>query len=651
MQFKSFTLDKFQEEAIAAIERNESVVVSAPTGSGKTLIADYVIHRDIHQGKRVIYTAPIKALSNQKFKDFTKDFGAEKVGLMTGDMVINPEGTVIVMTTEIFRNMVIVKDPLIHDISYVIFDEIHYINDRERGTIWEESIIFSPPSIRSLCLSATIPNAEEFAEWISELKNHHTVVVYHNERPVPLEHSFYDEELGITDIESIREKAELDRYPRYDTAFGRRTKDKTKKRHPQPNHLNLIKELHQRHQLPCIFFSFSRVDTQKKASELWEKSDFLSIEERGHVSRIVNAFFVKNSKEIHALSSAKLLRSLVHKGIAFHHAGVLPRLKELVEDLFEQGLIKVLYATETFAVGINMPAKTVVFNALRKYDGIANRYLSSKEYFQCAGRAGRRGIDKRGHAISMIYRPATDFSKVALLISGDTEPIRSQFQLSYNTVLNLLDLHNEDVILEIISSNFFCFQNYGKHFRNKEVIEVMKRRYLNLIKSLEKMNYVKKEELTTKGHFAKQIFSEEILTTEIFSTEVYQQLNEYQMLLLLACIAYEHREKNEFYDPVFDKSFKELQKMIVSHHYLKQIENLRYLKEVSCLVHPMYHGKKFIDLLDKTNLLEGDIIRFFRQMVDRMTQIKHATDDSRLRDVLDNCEKAIDVSLEGIHLM
>src|SRR3989338_10734825 len=254
MKFKGFTLDTFQEEAINAIEDNYSVVVSAPTGSGKTLIADYIIEKHKNDNKRIIYTAPIKALSNQKYKDFSKEYGENNVGLMTGDMVINPSAKIIVMTTEIYRNMAVSKDSDLNNVAYVIFDEIHYINDIERGYVWEESIIYSDPNVRFLCLSATIPNADEFARWIQAIKKHSVKTVISTHRNVPLDHKFFDYELGITTLEKIKEAREVPRYHNIIKKKGKREKT------PGPNHIELIQELGVE-KTPCLFFSFSRRDT------------------------------------------------------------------------------------------------------------------------------------------------------------------------------------------------------------------------------------------------------------------------------------------------------------------------------------------------------------------------------------------------------
>ena len=261
MDYLGLTLDKFQEDSVKALEEGKSVVVSAPTGSGKTLIANYLIDLRLQQGKKVMYTAPIKALSNQKYKEFTALYGEGKVGLMTGDIVLHPEAPVIIMTTEIYRNMVMVNDPAIQDVMAVIFDEVHYINDIERGHIWEESIIFSPDHVRFLCLSATIPNAEEFSEWITSIKKHAVVTIRHDKRIVPLEHKFFDNELGIC---SLKELHDVDSIPSYRHVVKK--KGRRRPRVPFPDHTKLVKELGDH--VPCLFFAFSRDGCEKKAKEL-----------------------------------------------------------------------------------------------------------------------------------------------------------------------------------------------------------------------------------------------------------------------------------------------------------------------------------------------------------------------------------------------
>ena len=326
MEYKGLTLDKFQEDAIDAIEHNKSVVVSAPTGSGKTLIADYIIERDFKKGIRVIYTAPIKALSNQKYKEFSRSYGAENVGILTGDVQKNSDALILIMTTEIYRNMVLSKDPFIDSVSYVIFDEIHFINDIDRGYVWEESIIFSQPKVRVLCLSATIPNADEFAAWIEAIKEHEVVVVKHNERPVPLHLNFFDAELGITTLKNLKDNMDI---PDYHKVMGRRQNRHHFRQKPKmPNHLDLVKEI--KNNLPCMFFCFSRAGTQKKALELYERKLF---EPNPEISTFVRTKLENTSTEINRLDSAKTLRQVLPYGIGFHHAGMLPTVPPKVKGI------------------------------------------------------------------------------------------------------------------------------------------------------------------------------------------------------------------------------------------------------------------------------------------------------------------------------
>jgi len=643
MKFKDFTLDPFQEDAIKAIEENSSVVVSAPTGSGKTLVADYIIYKNRDNHKRIIYTAPIKALSNQKYKDFSREYGENKIGLMTGDIVINPHAKVLIMTTEIYRNMAISKDDSLKDIAYVIFDEVHYINDIERGYVWEESIIYSSPTIRFLCLSATIPNAEEFSNWIHAIKKHPVKTIFAAHRNVPLEHLFYDYELGITTLEKIKQASEI---PSYDSVYRRRGKGVKKERTPEPDHVSLIKELG-KEKLPCLFFTFSRKDTQEKARELAKKGFF---KRDSRITEFMRKKLEDAPSEINKLRSVSMLKETISQGIAFHHAGLLPIIKETVEDLFAQGLINVLYTTETFAVGINMPAKTVCFNSLRKYDGHEFRNLNTKEYFQIAGRAGRRGIDKVGYAISMIYRPTFNYHDVKRITFKDVEPIQSQFRLSINTVLNLINQHNEKEIEIILRLSFFSYQKFGEKY-DKVPTKTLLARYYSIRRKLQKFGYIKDEQLTDKGYFSAKIFADEITMGEIFATNFVKQLDEYQILLILAALVYEHRETHKFKQPFLSKEYKDLLNRLGKNEFLSHEKKFLNLKTITTMIHPIYEGKTLFDIIALTNLQEGDIIRLYAQILDRIGQIKKASKDFRLKEKMDNCQGIIERSLEGIYLV
>ncbi len=640
MEYKGLKLDKFQEDAIAAIEANKSVVVSAPTGSGKTLIADYIINRDIKEGLQVVYTAPIKALSNQKYKEFSTEYGEQNVGLLTGDVSKNPSAPILIMTTEIYRNMVIANDPAIRDVSYVVFDEIHYMSDIERGYVWEESIIFSPEHIRMLCLSATIPNAHEFAKWIRTIKCHDVEVIMHDERPVPLHISFYDAELGVTTLEKIKELAGI---PDYHHAMGRRSRYR-QQRMLQPSHTELVKQLEDK--TPCLFFTFSRAGTQQNARELASKNWFRA---DPRITAFVRKKLEGAPTRINELESTKILRNILPYGIGFHHAGLLPIMKEVVEELFGQGLLKILYTTETFAVGINMPAKTACIESLRKFDGITFRSLSSKEYFQMAGRAGRRGIDKEGYVFITIDRKEFDYAKVKQMVTADTEPIKSQFKLSINTVLNLVKLHDKQEIDEILGKNFDAFQKYGKEAGQKK--NVNHHIFQKYCRQLEKLGYMKDGQLTERGEFASKIYADELVIGELFSTDFHKQLNSYQLMLLTAAICYEGRERTKFSKTYPSKPASQLERLIRAHLYTGKDRRFEKIGDITAITQPCFDGKTIFDVVENTSLLEGDIIRLLRQMLDRIRQISNATPDNTLKSKLHDCQQRIISCLKDVDVI
>ena len=478
MLYKGLQLDRFQEEAIEAINRDISVIVTAPTGAGKTVIAEYAVEKCLEENRRVIYTAPIKALSNQKYRDFYAEYG-DKIGIVTGDVVLNPYAQVLLMTTEIFRNTIFDDIERLQDVSYVIFDEIHYINDIERGTVWEESLIFAPQHIKFICLSATIPNINPFADWMQSVRDIEIKVVEELKRPVPLEHHLYFKDYGVGAIKHIRElrnRAHQDARKReYDPPS-----DKPVKALPSDFiETRLIPHLRHETQLPCLYFCFSRKGceenaaalvfgaqlqllTKKQSAEILEQFDELCV-----------LFDIAEEKVI------EKFRKLLGRGIAYHHAGMLPTLKEVVERLFTSGLIQLLFTTETFAVGINMPACSVVFDSLEKYDGIGFRYLKAREYHQMAGRAGRRGIDTIGYVYSQIVPAYADEQEIKSVVTDKVEPIESQFNLSYSSILNLYDKYGDD-IYDVYTMSLSNHQNrvrvaeLSKQIKNKtEVLQTL----------------------------------------------------------------------------------------------------------------------------------------------------------------------------------
>ena len=650
MKFKNFILDDFQEEAIRHIEENFSVVVSAATGTGKTLIADYIVSKALKTRWRVIYTAPIKALSNQKYRDFKEDYGEDKVGIMTGDVVINPDAQVLIMTTEIYRNMLMAKDRIIDDVHYVVFDEIHYINDRERGTIWEESIIFSPAHIRFLCLSATIPNAKEFAEWIKSIAGHEVKVVRYDKRAVPLEHFVFDSEFGIIGTEKLSNKLTSigsQKAPVYSVnKFGKRKKIKPYLvNYRPPGHIDLIETLSERGFLPCFYFSFSRKDCEKKALELSKKHDYLTPSEKREVIEFYNQNVLS---EVSKMECSHFLKNLLTTGIAIHHAGMLPNLKEIVEKLFSRKLISILYTTETFAVGINMPAKAVCFDALRKFDGISFRPLRSKEYFQMAGRAGRRGIDKVGYSITIYDRKYNDLDTVESITSKDTENLESQFKLTYNTVLNLVMNHEPNQYEIILKKSF----DYFLRRKNQKNIRIMAS-FNHMVDKLCQMGYVSRDNLrvTQKGFFASRVYSNELILTEIFFSDLYKEMSDIEVNALVGAVAYEERRNDYFKLPKNRKVLNNLNGIISKNKFLAKNINLRNLMRVYEMIRVWCEGSTFSELSEYTNLDEGDIIRFFRQIIDYQRQIEKATSDDELKFRISKCmllikRDLVDVSFE-----
>lgn len=628
MNFKGFQLDKFQEEAVKAVDGNHTVVVSAATGTGKTLIADYIIDKYLQEGKHIVYTAPIKALSNQKYSDFKEQYGAENVGIMTGDVTINQAAPLKIMTTEIYRNMLLGHDSGLDNIAYTIFDEVHYLGDIERGTVWEESIIFSPENVRFLCLSATIPNAKQFSNWISFIKEHEVTLVSEHKRAVPLHLKFFDPEEGFDTLENFKDKGNVQK-KRKDQMSKRERREyiQSLKNKKLNSHVSLISQLYQEGKLPCIYFCFSRAKTQSKAKMLIKQKSFLSSEESVEASNFIRDYLADVDGTILELESTRELRQTLSKGVGFHHAGVMPALKGLVEKLFSMGLIKVLFATETFAVGINMPAKTVCFDSLEKFDGMNFRYLNSKEFFQLAGRAGRRGLDKEGFVISVIEKDMADLDKIKDFTSNDKDPLKSQFSLSYNTILNLLFRHSDSEILKILDSNLYTYQSTGRQGSNR-----IRSSFKNKKSRLAKAGFLTFEDgkthLTDKGLFGMRIYTEELLVSEIFSGSY--TFSDFETLLICIRIVFEPKKNTSFDVRSRDTSNKLFNKFR-SNPYLYRYFKKNPLFTLESFIKTWYDGNDFLELLDLTNMPEGDIIRLLRQVLDLLSQIEHATSDQEFK--------------------
>ncbi|MGD1902201.1 MAG: DEAD/DEAH box helicase [Geitlerinemataceae cyanobacterium] len=450
-QLFPFDLDRFQLQAIEALNDGKSAIVCAPTGSGKTLIGEYAIHRALTRGKRVFYTTPLKALSNQKLRDFREKFGNDKVGLLTGDIAIEREAPILVMTTEIFRNM-LYGTPIgevgtsVRDVETVVLDECHYMNDRQRGTVWEEAIVYAPPGMQLVGLSATVANSGQLADWIAEVHGP-TELVYSDYRPVPLEFN-YCSGRGMFPLLDRAGKAINPKIRPQKLKKGKFTKRSKKPPRPRPLAPSfVVSKLAERDMLPAIYFIFSRRGCDKAVAEMGTFS-LLDAEQTDRIAKIIDAFVEENPGAVRESQLEPLYR-----GIAAHHAGVLPAWKSLVESLFQQGLIKVVFATETLAAGINMPARATVIAGLSKRTDSGHRLLTASEFLQMAGRAGRRGMDDRGYVVAL-ESPFEGAKEAAHLATIGADPLVSQFTPTYGMVLNLLQIHSLDRAKDLVERSF-----------------------------------------------------------------------------------------------------------------------------------------------------------------------------------------------------
>ncbi|GIH13941.1 DEAD/DEAH box helicase [Rugosimonospora africana] len=462
----SFSLDPFQRDACEALERGSGVLVCAPTGAGKTVVGEFAVHLALVQGRKCFYTTPIKALSNQKYHDLVARHGAAKVGLLTGDNAINGDAPVVVMTTEVLRNMLYAGSSALNGLSYVVMDEVHYLADRFRGAVWEEVIIHLPPSVTLVSLSATVSNAEEFADWLVTVRGQ-TEAVVSEHRPVPLwQHMlvgrrmfdlFHDVEAAQKhDVhpELLRHTREMVRRMDFDPGRGRAGR----RRWPGPLRADVVERLDREALLPAILFIFSRAGCDAAVQQCLQAGLRLTTpDERAEIRAVAEARTVDiSSEDLQVLGYWEWLDGL-ERGLAAHHAGMLPAFKEIVEELFVRGLVKAVFATETLALGINMPARCVVLERLVKFNGEAHVDLTPGEYTQLTGRAGRRGIDIEGHAV-VVWAPEVDPRHVAGLASTRTYPLRSSFRPSYNMAVNLVGTLGGDRARELLESSFAQFQ-------------------------------------------------------------------------------------------------------------------------------------------------------------------------------------------------
>lgn len=520
----TFPLDVWQQQAVTAIHRGDNILVTAKTGSGKTLVGEYQIAYILKHGKRIFYTTPIKSLSNQKFHDLKKLFPTSSVGILTGDIKFNPEADIIVMTTEILRNLLFKAHTAtaklgtagiisLDNLGAVIFDEVHYINDPERGHVWEETLILLPQTIRLILLSATIDSPEIFANWLGNAKQHPIVLLKTTHRIVPLIHGVYDLNTSYTapPITVLKTGDEALFQPQPYQAWLKAREDRLKEKDKWVEHVKAahkigesiagsvdkikiksfthtlneaLEQLRVRNLLPALFFVFSRKETERYADQL--KDTLLDTTEQASVKHIINFHLHPFAKTLEHLPQYHQLLPLLQRGIAFHHSGLLPLLKEIVEILFARGFIKVLFCTETFAVGLNMPARTVVFLDLKKpgNTGQGFRPLRSDEYIQMAGRAGRRGKDTQG---TVIYLPARDpmpLDELRTVFSGRLVPLESRLQFHYDFLIKAIhasQTQTDPIWTTLIDQSYWAQQQQMAKLQILEDIRILKEKQTELL--------------------------------------------------------------------------------------------------------------------------------------------------------------------------
>ena len=583
-----YVLDQFQIDAISDIKGNNNVLVVAPTGSGKTLIAEKSIDFYLEKNKNIFYTTPIKALSNQKYNDFKKT-GVD-VGLLTGDRTIDKDKNLIIATTEILRNMIFSKDKKLENTGLIILDEVHYLGDTERGTTWEEILIHADLGIKFLCLSATVKNKNEFLEWIVSLRGP-TSLVQNNQRPVPLEISLITTNKLSNSIKIL--KSTNKKKDNNNSKLSKLTQNVKK-----PSLDEQVNFLEDQWLTPCIFFHFSRERVESKARQLANNRKVVD----DH--KLIRDKFYEIFDDLD-LSDHTLLNLDEHlwmwsRGVAFHHAGLAPIVKEFIEFLFLNKYINFLFATETLALGINMPAKSIYLDRLNKYDGIKSRLISRSEFLQLTGRAGRRGIDDKGYAF-LSFDKNINPEWYSNLFTLESSNLNSAFSINYFSILNLLNIYSADECIEILNKSFFAFQNSFN-------IDSLKNAFNSKLKVLEDINFIN----TSMGETLIETHRDQLIPS-IYLYNKIKSVKTFEFYLMfvssgISSNIYDVATSDEFDDLLsyFESSLEILNKL-ENKHSIKKFTNLN-LTWFS-IFYEFYKTNNIEYVVTKFNINIGDFIK------------------------------------------
>ncbi len=670
MPRRGFPLDEFQRQAFDLLDDNKSVLVAAPTGSGKTLIAEYAVARALAEGARAIYTTPLKALSNQKYGDLVREYGAARVGLLTGDVSRNGGADVVVMTTEVLRNMIYAQSPDLERLRCVVLDEVHYLEDRYRGAVWEEIILSAPPSVTLVCLSATVSNAEELAGWIETVRGSMSHVIEEH-RPVELRNLF------VVGVRATRELAVLptfvDGLPNKEAiALDDRSGPKRALRnHPtptgqwrgarpgarsplyRPRRYEVIERFAEDSLLPAIYFVFSRAGCDDAVRQCREAGLRLTTPDERREIRAITEDHVDalSDDDLRVLNYGRFLEGL-EAGFAAHHAGLVPAFREAVEELFSEALVKVVFATETLALGINMPARSVIIESLSKFSGSGHEDLSAGNYTQLTGRAGRRGIDPVGYA-AVLWSPYHDFNEVAALASARSQALRSSFRPTYNMTVNLVRRYRRDDAYRLVRSSFAQYLS-----------DVPLARQLDAVVSLlDARGYLDHWNTTAEGERLAGIYHDcDLLVAETIRAGLFGGLDAPSLAALVSLFTFEARRQaspQTLPSARLARRAEDLAALAEDLHHDERQRRIPKTRDLDAgfarLAYEWAKGAELRHLLaaprrgserGRTEQLSGgDFVRNVKQLVDLLRQIATIEHGSRLGTV---ASRAVDLLERGI---
>ena len=651
-----FAPDDYQVEACGHLAAGRSVLVAAPTGAGKTVVGECACWLALRDGSKCFYTTPIKALSNQKYHDLVARHGVDAVGLLTGDVSVNGEAPIVVMTTEVLRNMAYASSPTLRGLGYVVMDEVHYLADRFRGAVWEEVILTLPPEVVLVALSATVSNAEEFGEWLQQARGGPqgagVGVVVSERRPVPLDQhvAVGRDLLDLFDGEAVnpklRQMAHLQSMqlrgnykvsgrrpsgrsgPFGDPRMARRAGSPDRAHGPNltPSRRGLVASMRRADLLPAIVFVFSRAGCDAAVRQLVGDGVVLTTpDERQALFEIAERHGATLGADDRAAIGWRWFVAALGDGIAAHHAGLLPVLKAVVEEGFAAGLVKVVFATETLALGINMPARSVVIEKLVKYNGETHADLTPGEYTQLTGRAGRRGIDTLGHAI-VVWQAGMNPAAVAGLASRRTYPLRSSFAPTYNMTVNLLATRPRDRAIELLRGSFAQFQ--ADRRRGRVFGDSLVQRFERLCDVLTRLGYLDgRGTLTQAGRLLTRVYAEsDLVVTEALRGGVFEGLTVPELAAALSSVLYEARREGGGRAPSYaEAGLRRLRRVVVEVRSLERecgVAPSRVLDAgFAGAAFDWADGASLAEVLDESGLPAGDFVRWTRQVIDLAGQI------------------------------